>query len=164
MLVLIVLLTAFGITLIISKILWKKFEFVLAARITMSVMLLLTSIGHFAYTEGMSMMMPDFIPYKKEMVYLTGVIEIAAAIGILIPKTRILTAWLLILFFVAILPANVYAAIHKVDFQKGNFEGKGINYLWFRIPLQVLFIVWTYLSCIKYSDKEHNKRLQQEHS
>jgi uncharacterized membrane protein len=42
------------------------------------------------------------------------VFEIAAAIGLLIPKLQIMTAWLLLLFFVLILPANIQAAIKKL--------------------------------------------------
>ena len=115
----------------------------------MSCMLVFTSIGHFIYTKGMVMMMPDFIPFKTEMVYFTGIIEIAAAIGLLIPKLRVLTAWLLIAFFILLLPANINAAIKHIDYQTGTFAGDGVGYLWFRIPLQILFIVWTYMSSIK---------------
>ncbi|PXV62396.1 hypothetical protein CLV62_12085 [Dysgonomonas alginatilytica] len=43
-------------------------------------------------------MLPDFIPCKTEVVYLTGIIEIVAAIGLLIPDFRIIVAWLLIAF------------------------------------------------------------------
>jgi len=48
-----------------------------------------------------------------------------------------------------LLPANIYAALKHVDYQRGTFEGSGTNYLWFRVPLQVLFILWTYLSVIR---------------
>jgi len=95
------------------------------------------------------MMLPDFIPFKAEVVYLTGIIEIAAAIGLFIPNIRIVTAWLLIVFFILILPANIYAAIKHIDYQKATFDGNGPSYLWFRIPLQILFISWAYLSAIK---------------
>ena len=148
-----VLLTAFVISVFAIKIIRKKYDIPFAARIAMSVMLLFTSIGHFSYTHGMTMMIPDFIPFKTQMVYFTAVIEIFAAIGLQIPKLRVLTAWLLILFFVLLLPANINAAIKHIDFQKGTFEGKGVNYLWFRVPLQILFIVWTYISSIKYRNK-----------
>jgi hypothetical protein len=47
-----------------------------------------------------------------------------------------------------ILPANIKEAIDHVDYQNATFEGKGLSYLWFRIPLQLLFIAWTYFSCI----------------
>ena len=146
---LIVLISVFAISLITIKLTRGNFEFALSGRIAMSVMLVFTAIAHFAFTKGMSMMLPDFIPYKTEVVYLTGIIEIAAAIGLFIPNFRIVTAWLLIAFFILILPANIYSAIRHIDYQKGTFDGNGLTYLWFRIPLQILFIVWTYLSAIK---------------
>lgn len=146
---LIVLISAFVISLLVNKVFNGNFEIALSGRIAMSAMLLFTAFGHFAFTEGMTMMLPDFIPFKTETIYFTGIIEIVAAIGLFIPSLRILTAWLLIAFFILILPANIYAAIKNIDYQKGTFDGQGLTYLWFRIPLQVLFIVWVYLSAIK---------------
>lgn len=96
------------------------------------------------------MMLPDFIPFKVQTVYVTGIIEIAAAIGLFIPNFRIITAWLLIIFLILILPANIYAAIKHIDYQRGTFDGNGPSYLWFRIPLQILFIFWVYFSSVKY--------------
>ncbi|HVG16680.1 MAG TPA: hypothetical protein VM935_17025 [Chitinophagaceae bacterium] len=131
------------------KLIEGDFEFALPGRIAMSVMLVFTSVGHFVFTKGMTLMMPDFIPYKKQIVYLTGGIELAAAIGFHISGLKEVTAWLLILFFLLILPANINASVKHVDYQKGTFEGNGLRYLWFRIPLQVIFIVWTYFSVLK---------------
>ncbi|GAA5024883.1 hypothetical protein GCM10011506_08820 [Marivirga lumbricoides] len=146
---LIVLLSVFAISIAINRIFSGNYEIALSARIAMSVMLVFTAIAHFAFTKGMSMMLPDFIPFKTETVYVTGIIEIAAAIGLFIPNLRIITAWLLIAFFILILPANIYAALKHIDYQKGTFEGNGLVYLWFRVPLQVLFIIWVYFSTIK---------------
>lgn len=147
---LVVLLVVFAISLFILKIVRGEYEFALSARIALSAMLVFTSIAHFAFTKGMTMMIPDPIPYKTGIVYLTGIIEIIAAIGLLIPAYRVPTAWLLILFFAMLLPANIYAAIKHIDYQKATFTGNGLNYLWFRIPLQILFIAWTYISAIKF--------------
>lgn len=108
----------------------------------MSAMLLFTAIGHFAFPKGMSMMIPKIIPLKTMFVYLTALIEIAAAVGLMVPSFRHISAILLIVFFICILPANINAAVNKVDFEKGTYTGSGLNYLWFRIPLQVLFIAW----------------------
>ncbi|PJR04200.1 DoxX family protein [Avrilella dinanensis] len=146
---LIVLLSVFAVSLLTTKIVRGNFELALSGRIAMSAMLAFTAIGHFAFTKGMAMMLPDFIPFKSETVYLTGIIEIAAAIGLFIPNFRMVTAWLLIAFFILILPANIYATIKHIDYQKGTFDGNGLIYLWFRIPLQILFIIWVYLSSIK---------------
>jgi uncharacterized membrane protein len=145
---LLVLISVFLISLVSIILLSGDYNFALAARIAMSAMLLFTAIAHFVFAKGMSMMLPDFIPYKTVVIWLTGFIEIAAAIGLLIPQIRIITAWLLIVFFILILPANIYAAIKQIDYQKGTFDGNGTTYLYFRIPLQLLFIVWVYLSAI----------------
>jgi len=66
--------------------------------------------------------------------------EILAAIGLHISEIESLTGWALIILFVAMLPANFNAAIKHIDYQKGTLDGSGIDYLWFRVPLQVVFI------------------------
>ena len=141
---LIVLGITFAIALLAAKIFKHGWNFIFAGNAAMSCMLLFTAIGHFAYSKGMAMMIPGIIPFKTATVYLTGLIEIAAAIGLLILSLRHITSLLLIIFFIAILPANINAAIHKVDFQKGTNEGNDLKYLWFRIPLQLFFIAWVW--------------------
>jgi uncharacterized membrane protein len=91
-------------------------------------------------------MMPDFLPYKRETVYLTGILELLAVIGLLIDKTAKLTAVLLIVLFISILPANIVGSLKQVNL--GGMEN-GAMYLLFRIPLQILFIAWTYYFGIK---------------
>jgi len=108
----------------------------------MSVMLLFTAIGHFVLREPMARMLPPSFPFRVEAILATGFLEVLGAIGLCIPVTRILTAWLLIVFFILILPANIYAAIRKINYEKAGVEGPGPRYLWFRIPLQLFFIAW----------------------
>lgn len=142
---LIVLLTVFAVSLLVTKIFHNTFELALSGRIA----LVFTAIGHFAFTKGMSLMIPEFIPFKTETVYITGIAEIIFAVGLLLPDYRVLTAWLLIVFLILVLPANIYASIKQVDYQKATFDGSGLTYLWFRIPLQIFFIVWIYLCSVK---------------
>lgn len=145
-----VLLVVFGIALFVLKLMRGGYEVVLSARIAMAAMLLFTAIGHIKFADGMAMMLPAFIPQKLMMVYATGLIEVAAAIGLLMPNFKELTGWCLIAFFILVLPANIHAALHQVDYQNASLNGPGTSYLWFRIPLQFVFIFWVYLSCIKY--------------
>ncbi len=112
-------------------------------------MLLFTAIGHFAFLEGMSAMVPSFIPFKKEVVLVTGIMEILFAIALWFPQYRKTTGWLLILFLILILPANINAAINEINYQTGQLNGPGINYLWFRIPLQAFFAIWVYIASIR---------------
>jgi uncharacterized membrane protein len=121
----------------------------LSGRVAMAAMLAFTAVGHFKFTNGMAMMLPPFIPAKKQIVLATGVIEILAAIGLLVSSTIKTTGILLIIFFVLILPANIYAALKKVDFEKADYNGSGKNYLWFRIPEQLFFIAWVYFFAIR---------------
>lgn len=146
---LIVLLLSFVISIFAIKIIKKEYDFALAARIAMAIMLLFTAIGHFAFTKGMSMMIPKFIPFKETFVYLTGLFEILIAIGLVITRFKDISGWALIVFLILMLPANIYASINNVNYQKGTFDGHGLCYLWFRIPLQFLFITWTYISTIR---------------
>ncbi|RRN76726.1 hypothetical protein EIM50_23230 [Pseudoxanthomonas sp. SGD-10] len=150
---LIVLLSVFIISTLFMKLFRGSCQLALSGRIAMSVMLVFTSVAHFVFTEGMVMMLPGFIPFEKELVYLTGVIELLAGITLMLPSLRITTAWLLIVFFILVLPANIYAAVNHVDYQNATYNGEGPNYLWFRIPLQLLFIAWVYISAIKANQK-----------
>src|SRR5678810_425545 len=100
---LLVLLTVFGITTIISKVFYHQWNLELSGNFAMSIMLFFTAIGHFAFNKGMAMMLPPFIPFKKVIVYATGLIEILAGVGLLIKPYRHTTSFLLIIFFILIL-------------------------------------------------------------
>lgn len=145
---LIVLLSVFVLCFLGFRVFGGEYDVARAGRIAMSVMLLFTAFAHFRFTKGMEMMIPSFIPYKKALVYFTGIVEIAAAIMLLIPSLRYMTGWLLISFFLLILPANIHAAMKSVNLEKSGAGGKGLKYLWFRIPLQLLFICWVYFSAV----------------
>lgn len=147
---LITLLGTFSISLLIQKIWLKEYKFALAGRIAMAAMLVLTTIGHFLFAKGMAMMI-SFLPFPTAIVYITGFIELIAAIGLLLPKYKTPTGWFLILFFILLLTANIYAAANHINIETGTNDGEGLNYLWFRIPLQLLFIVWVYWSAIRKS-------------
>ncbi|WP_299901999.1 hypothetical protein [uncultured Aquimarina sp.] len=146
---LIVLLSTFIIAVFTVKIATTTYDLTLSARIAMSIMLCFTAIGHFVFTKGMAMMIPQFIPFKTNLVYMTGFLEILLAIGLLVPYSKTISGWTLILFLLVMLPMNIYAAVHQIDYQKGTFGGNGLSYLWFRVPLQFLFIAWTYFSSIR---------------
>ncbi len=110
-------------------------------RASLAVMLLVTGISHFTKTNLMMATMPEFMPLKKETVYVTGVLELLAVVGLLIDRTVEITAVCSIIFFLCILPANIIGSLKQVDL---GGMAKGKIYLFFRIPLQIFFILWTY--------------------
>ena len=70
-----------------------------------------------------------------------AVFEILVAIGILIPNLQKLAGLALIVMFVCLLPANVYAARAGV-----TLRGKAVTPLWLRVPVQLVFIGLTWWS------------------
>ncbi|WP_408031901.1 DoxX family protein [Tenacibaculum xiamenense] len=136
------------LSIIIQKLLNQDINFAFAGRLALSVMLIFTTIGHFIFTEGMSKMIPHFIPLKKSIVILTGFLELLISVGIFIPNIRLLSGWGLIVFLIIIVPTNIKASIENLNYQTGSYDGNGLSYLWFRIPLQLFFICWTYFFVI----------------
>ena len=137
------------LSLFVLKIISGRYDLKFSIRIGMSIMLLFTALGHFLFPDGMALMVPEFIPFKREFIYFTAILEIAGAVGLHIPQLRLLTSWLLIPFFLLMLPANIKASLDHLNYQKGTCDGPGVAYLWFRIPLQILFILSVYFSSIK---------------
>jgi uncharacterized membrane protein len=149
--------TVFVTVILIQKLFIKKLDLSLAGRIALSAMLIVTAVGHFRFLEGMTMMLPPFLPFKREIVLFTGVLEILAAITLLVPRWQRFTSIFLIAFFILIVPANIYASLHHVNYQTATFDGKGPEYLWIRIPLQLFFIVWARYFGLKGSKKRSGR-------
>lgn len=114
-----------------------------AGRYALAVMMLVAGVSHFTTTgvEVMAQMMPDAIPYKRELVYFTGLCELAAVPGLILQRTSRLTAIMLIIFFLAVLPANIAGSLKQVNYSGMEY---GAVYLLFRVPLQMLFIWWAW--------------------
>lgn len=113
-----------------------------ATRFGLAMMLLFTASAHFTrMKEDLIRMVPPRIPNPRAMVYFTGVCEILGAIGLIIPSLSKLTGLALILFFIALLPANIHAARAGV-----TLRGKPATPFWLRVPMQLLFIALTWWS------------------
>jgi len=83
--------------------------------------------------------MPPYLPYHQELVYLSGAFEIIFGIMLLFERTRFFAAWGLVLLLIAVFPANIYLA---------QTNGAAINIspavAWGRLPFQVVFILLAY--------------------
>jgi uncharacterized membrane protein len=107
-----------------------------AVRDGFAVMLLFTASAHFTpMKEDLIRMTPRWVPWPRAMVFFTGLCEIAGAIGLVIPMTRRAAGIALILFFIAVLPANIHAARAGITLRR-----RPPTPLWLRVPMQVLFI------------------------
>ena len=113
------------------------------ARVGLSLFFVFTALGHFIRSAEMSAMLPPFVPYRIEIIYLTGVLELLGAVGVWIPRLMKLTGFCLILMLVCVLPSNIYSAVNRVDF--GGHES-GPVYLLIRVPFQFFVIWWIYFA------------------
>src|SRR5260370_36944095 len=78
-----------------------------------------TGVSHFTKLKhDMVRMMPAIFPKPLLLVYITGVLELLGALGILLPATRALAGICLILFLLAVFPANMKAAREKIMLDK----------------------------------------------
>lgn len=153
MIVLVVLLTSFVVAFIYSQI-SGRWSLNFCGNLAMAVMLIFTGISHFIYTEGLMMMLPHIVPSKKAVIYVTGILEIVAAYGLMVPAYRKTTALFLMIFLIIILPANFKGAYDHLDITTAAYDGHGPQYLWFRVPLQVGFILWLWYFSFRQLPKE----------
>jgi uncharacterized membrane protein len=116
-----------------------------AGRVALVTMFLFTGASHFTSMKyDFAAMIPAPLPNDLWIIYLTGVLEIAGAIGLLIPRTRKLAGICLVLLLVALFPANAYAALNEIPLQ-----GEAPTPLWIRGPVQLLFIGMVWWTSIK---------------
>lgn len=113
------------------------------ARVGLTLFFLFTGLGHFVRAEEMAEMVPPLIPYRVGIIYVTGVLELLGAAGVWVPRLMRLTGLCLILMLIAVLPANIYSAVQRVDF---GGHGAGPAYLLVRVPFQFFVIWWTYFA------------------
>jgi len=146
---LLVLFISFCLSILISKLFFEKNNLLLSGRVAFASMFLFTAIGHFIFTNGMSKMLPEFIPEKTFVIHATGILEILFAFGLLIPKYHKHVAIAIVVFLLLMIPANIKAASNNLNYQTGEQNGNGIGYLWFRIPLQIFFIFWVLFFAFK---------------
>ena len=114
---------------------------VASARAALATMFLFTAASHFApMRKDLIAMVPPSLPRPELLVLLTGIAELAGAVGLLVPSLRLWAACGLILLLVLMLPANISAARRAVP-----LRGRRATPLWIRVPMQVLFIAWTWV-------------------
>jgi len=118
-----------------------------ATRAGLALMLLFAASAHFTpLRHDLARMMPPGVPFPMAMVYFTGLCEIAGAIGLLLPRTRRAAAVALIVFLIAVLPANVQAARTGA-----TINGAAATPLALRVPMQIAFIALVWWSGIRRS-------------
>ena len=107
----------------------------------MSIFYVRIGVHHFLDPEYFLNIMPPFLPYHLELVYISGFFEILLGLLLIFPKYRFYTSWGLIILLIAVFPANIYLAQSEIA-QQGLDVSKEVA-IW-RLPFQALFIGLAY--------------------
>ena len=105
----------------------------------MSIFYVQIGIKHFTNADWFMKIMPPYLPWHKELVYLSGAFEIILGILLLFEKTRYFGGWGLIFLLIAVFPANIYLA--QTNGQAMNISAA---LAWSRLPFQLVFIGLAY--------------------
>lgn len=96
-------------------------------------------VVHFTDPDAFLPLMPAYLPYHLELVYLSGVFEIGLGIAVLIPKVRRIAGFGLVALLIAVYPANINMALHPEPFVE---QGISLAFIYGRLPFQFLFMGW----------------------
>ena len=100
---------------------------------------ILAGLNHFRSPDFYVHIMPPYLPWHLELVYVSGLFEVVLGALLLVPKTHWWSAWGLIALLVAVFPANLHMALNT-----DQYSTIPPFVLWLRLPLQAVLIAWTY--------------------
>ena len=116
-----------------------KFKIKTISIIIMSLFYIMAGTNHFINPDWYVRIVPPILPFKTEIIYISGILEIILGFLLIFPKTRFIAGWGLIILLLAVYPANIYVALT-------NGEAMDITPLiaWGRLPFQFVLIGLAY--------------------
>ncbi|MBA3872129.1 MAG: DoxX family protein [Anaerolineae bacterium] len=101
---------------------------------------IIAGIAHFTFLrKDFAQIVPPIFPNKDGIVIFTGILELLGGIGLLIPQLSRWAGIALILYLIAVFPANIYGARQHVP-----ILGKPHPSVMVRLPFQslLIFLLW----------------------
>ena len=95
--------------------------------------------GHFVLTKTFVSVVPPYVPFPLEMVYLTGVLEIAGALALLYKPLRHIAGLCLTALTMCVTPVHIQMLI-----EADKYQALGPVVLWARLLFQpvLIWIIW----------------------
>lgn len=124
------------------------FNYRLAMRLLIAAFYMGAGILHLTSPQGFILIVPNFVPWPAQVVYLTGIAEIAGAIGLMVPRLQMPAGIGLALYAICVFPANINHAINHID------VGGLPNSWWYHGPRFFLqpVLIWWALFCSRVID------------
>ena len=119
------------------------------SRLSLPAVLLIIILGgagvaHFAKPDFFDPIVPDWMPGSKRLItYVSGVVELAAALLVAIPRTRRIGGWVALITFIGVYPANIQAALDG-GMKEMDPPFNSAAAAWLRLPLQLplFWLAW----------------------
>jgi uncharacterized membrane protein len=102
---------------------------------------LLGGLNHFLSANFYLLIMPKYLPFPKELIVISGVMEILLAALLLSPATRMLAGWTIGLMLLAFLPVHIQMIV-DAPVRIGMITVTPAM-AWVRLALQPVLIAWS---------------------
>lgn len=108
--------------------------------IGLATLLVITAAAHFSVSGEFDAIVPRALPFPRRFWTLaSGLAEFSLAIGLLVPRTRRVSATSTAIFFALVFPANVQMAFDWRSRPSPQFVAAVL-----RLPLQIPLILWAW--------------------
>lgn len=98
---------------------------------------IVAGVAHFTFLRrDFARIVPPIFPYKDSIVLLTGLLEILGGVALLLPQTTRWAGIALIVYLIAVFPANLYGARHRIPIRGYPHPSVAV-----RLPFQIVLIV-----------------------
>jgi uncharacterized membrane protein len=116
-----------------------------AMRYAMGVAFVGAGISHLLMPESFVIYLPEVVPMREAIVYISGIIEIAGGLALIAGRYRQQIGLALAAYLVLILPGNIYVAVAGIP--EPTLGSQVAWWLpWLRLPIQAIFIWWALYS------------------
>jgi len=102
--------------------------------------MIVAGLNHFRDPDVYLGIMPPWLPAHGSLVFWSGVAEVVAGVGVLLPALRRAAGWFAIAVLLAVFPANVWMALDPSIWPEVPGWAR-----WARLPIQGVFIWWAWV-------------------
>ena len=111
------------------------------ARGVLGALMVVAGVAHFVALDPFLLLVPSWVPWPTAIVWVTGAMEIALGVGLLLapeggPRRKV--GWLLAVFLLAVFVGNISQAVSGVDAFGLDTDAER----WGRLVFQPLLIAW----------------------
>jgi uncharacterized membrane protein len=117
----------------------RRVVWVFVGKTVFAALFVIGGAGHFVAPDSYMRIMPPYLPYHRPLVLLSGILEIALGVLLLVPRFSRLAAWGLIALLIAVFPANIYLYQHQEIWPLPPL----VHLI--RLPMQGVLILWAFV-------------------